>query len=155
MNQNYYRLGQTYLLQCCPIYGGQFMSGKQIYAYILRNSDQALFNFTSYINDPTGTVWVGGTTGQSLPSDLTQLRGLLTEIKIGIDISLSYQRQWNFPENKDADDAIPKIYTIWYYSPGSLGIVGTEEVVFIPKTLSFNAYYASPLSQGQFIARQG
>ena len=155
MSRIFHRLGQPYLLQCVPIYGGQFMTGKQVYAYIRRNSDQAIFNFYAYTNDPSGTVWVGGTTGQPLPGDLTQLRGLLTEFSIGTDIHLAYSREWNFPENKDADDAIPKIYTVWYYSPGSLGIIGVEEVVFMPKTLSFNAYYASPVSEGQFTARQG
>ena len=149
----YHRLGQTYMLQVIPIDAlGAFLSGLQIYAYVQRNSDQAMFNFAVYNSDPSGQVWVGGQTGNPIPS-YPDLAGELPEFKLDT-ISLAYQESWNFPENKDTEDSDPQVYTIWYYSPGSLGLIGSEQVVFMPKALSFNAYYASPVSEGQFTVRQ-
>ena len=147
-----HRFGLSYTMQVVPVYGGIFISGEQIYSLVRRHEDGAMFNFKVFDTNPTSlSVWAAP---GSLPADLTELQGILTEFKIGTT-SFAYVRDWTFPGNVDTENAEPKIFTIWYYSPGTLGHIGVETVAFIPRSMTFNTYYAAPLDRAQIISQSG
>ena len=80
IQKTYQRWGKSYRLRFMPYNSGVFVSGYEVYAYIMRVSDGAFFDFYSYDANPNNDVWL--TTG-SFPGDLTHLRKLLPEFKIG------------------------------------------------------------------------
>jgi len=146
------RLGTKYTMQVVPAYGGLFLSGETVYAVVRRHSDGAMFNFKIYNTNPSDSnVWA---LPGAFPVDLTELQGQLTEFKIGAT-SLAYMRDWTFPENDATDNVDPILFTIWYVSPGTLGLIGVETVAFIPRSLSFNAYYATPMDQANISVLPG
>jgi len=145
IQKTYQRWGKSYRLRFMPYNSGVFVSGYEVYAYIMRVSDGAFFDFYSYDANPNNDVWL--TTG-SFPGDLTHLRKLLPEFKIGT-IPFYYGIEWNFPNNVEKDDT--ETYQVFYYNPTSK-VISTEEVVYIPKTMSFNVYEAQPAVSGDIVS---
>ncbi len=148
VQKTYQQWGKTFRLRFMPYNSGILVAGYEVYAYIMRTSDGAFFDFNSYDANPNNTVWL--TTG-SFPGDLTHLRKILPEYKIG-SISMYYGFEWNFPNNIEKDDT--ETYQIFYYNPTS-GIIGTEEVTYIPKTMNFNVYSAQPAISGNIVSISG
>ena len=137
------RYGYSFIMRATPTNAGTFLDNLDIYAFVERASDGAMFNFQVYAANPSNpSAWAAP---GSLPVDLTELRGKLEAFKLGT-LALYYRRAWTFPSNQEKDTI--NIFHVLYWSP-TLGYIGTEEVIYHPATMSFNVYQAEPYRQGE------
>jgi len=149
--QYYVRWGTPWRMTVSLMREGVFQDGREVYAYVIRSSDGAFFNFTEYANDPNSSnIWAQR---GSLPTDLTQLRGQLTQFSLG-SIPLFYERQWNFPENRSGNVDVES-YQIIYYNPGEFGLIDSELINYVPASVSYQAVEARPVTQNDITAVVG
>ena len=137
------RYGKPFVMRLSLTNAGAFLDNLDVYAYVERASDGAMFNFHLWEADPgNANIWAEP---GSLPPDLTELRGKLEAFKIGT-LPLYYRREWNFPSNQEQEDV--KHFHVLYWSP-TLGYIAAEEVIYHPASMAFNVYQAEPFRQGE------
>ena len=143
VSQIFMRYGHSFIMRVTPTNAGAFLDNLDIYAFVERSSDNAMFNFSIFSTSPgSANVWAAP---GSLPVDLTALRGKMEAFKLGT-LPLYYRREWTFPSNLEQEAV--QIFNVLYWSP-TLGYIASEEVVFHPATMSFNVYQAEPYRQGE------
>jgi hypothetical protein len=130
---------------------GEFLSGREVYAFVMRSSDGAFFNFYEHSVNPASLLsW---SQRGAFPTDLTQLRVLLTEFSLG-SVPFFYEYEWTFPENREDQTGVA-VYQIFYYNPGELKIIGSEEIVYNPASVQFSVYEARPVTLADLTAISG
>lgn len=143
------RYGKDFVMRLTLANAGAFLDNLDVYAFVERSSDSALFNFHVWTTNP-GSPDVWALPG-SLPADTTELRGKLEAFKVGT-LPLYYRLDWTFPSNTEQENV--QVFHILYWSP-TLGYIATEEIIYHPATMSFNVYQAEPYRQGEIAVVSG